>query len=312
MKISVCMGIYNGEKYIREQLGSILQQTLKADEVILCDDNSGDRTVEIVQKFIAENQLQESWKLYQSRENKGYPRNFYYAMSLCTGDLVFLSDQDDIWHSEKIQKMVEQIEKHPDAKVVSCKFGLIDAEGKDIHTVMAPTRNRGTGQIRHVTIGDVYYKCEWPGMVMAYRNAWYQTWQTESSQIPHDFLICARAAEEQGFLQLDEELAYHRRHDNNAGGEEHRFSRLLNKQRKLKEIEVYLNILYAFGKEEVLQTQDGKEALQQKLLSMQGRYDALQSGKINRVIKNAWKYRKEMRLATVMCDVAIVKKAGVS
>ncbi len=309
MKISVCMGIYNGEKYIEEQLMSILQQTIKADEVILCDDNSKDRTVEIVQNFISRNHLQERWKLFQNSENKGYPGNFYYAMSLCTGDVVFLADQDDIWHKEKIQKMVQLTEKHPEAKAVCCKFGLIDADGNDIHTVMAPTQTRGTGQARNVMISDVFYKCEWPGMVMAYRNDWYQTWKRENLKIPHDFAVSARAAEEQGFLQLDEELAYHRRHDNNAGGEEYRFSRLLNKERKLKEIEAYLDILHGFEKEDVLQTEEGENALQHKLASMQGRYDALLSGKICRVIQNAWRQRQQVRLATVLCDLAIVKKS---
>ena len=310
MKISVCMGIYNGENYIEEQLLSILRQTRKADEVILCDDNSTDRTREIVQRFISQNCLQKNWKLLQNTINKGYPGNFYHAMSLCTGDIVFLADQDDIWHKEKIEKMVCIMEQQKEAKAVCCKFGLIDAEGKDIYTVMAPTRTIGTGQLRNVTIADVFYKCEWPGMVMAYRNEWYRTWgmKQENHCIPHDFLISARAAEEHGFLQLDEELAYHRRHENNAGGEEHRLSRLLNKHRKLQEIENYLNILYAFTERKVLQTEEGILALQCKLQSMQGRYDALRSGKISRVIKNAWKQREEVRLATVLCDIAIVKR----
>lgn len=306
MKISVCMGIYNGEKYIEEQLLSILQQTRQPDEVILCDDQSADDTAGYVQHFIVAHNLQDGWKYIRNEQNKGYPGNFYFCMSLCTGDVVFLADQDDIWHKEKIEKMVRALEREPAAKAVCCKFGLIDRDGNDIHTVMAPARTKGTGQLRKVTINDVFYKCEWPGMVMAYRNAWYQRWSDEI--IPHDFLISARAAEEDGFLQLDEKLAYHRRHDNNAGGEEHRLGKLLNKQRKLKEIRDYLRILNAFAEGDVLQTGEGKTALQRKLASMQGRYDALCSGKISRVIGNAWQQRKEVRLATVLCDVLIVRK----
>lgn len=304
MKISVCMGIYNGERYIQEQLISLQQQTRKPDEVILCDDNSTDHTVEVVQHFIHQNNLQENWNLVQNKENKGYPGNFYYAMSLCTGDLVFLADQDDIWHKDKIEKMVRVMEQHLEAKAICCKFGLIDSEGNDIHTAMAPAQTNGTGQLRSVTIEDVFYKCEWPGMVMAYRNDWYQEWK--SLKIPHDFLISAKAAEENGFLQMDEELAYHRRHNSNAGGEEHRLRKLLNKQRKLKEIKDYLHILDAFAEEKVLQTVEGNTALQQKLQSMQGRYNALCSGKISAVVENAWKQRGKVRLATIVCDVVIV------
>ena len=63
MTVSVCMGIYNGEKYIEEQLDSILRQTRRAEEVILCDDCSTDRTVEIVRLFIEKHGLGESWRL---------------------------------------------------------------------------------------------------------------------------------------------------------------------------------------------------------------------------------------------------------
>ena len=242
MKISVCMGIYNGEKYMEDQLLSILLQTKKADEVILCDDCSSDHTVELVRKFIDSHGLGESWHLICNQENKGYPANFYHAMKLCTGDVVFLADQDDIWQEQKIEKMVKKLEEYQEAKVICCKFALIDSEGKDIHTVMSPTNAKGTGSVRNINIKDVFYKCEWPGMVIAYRNAWYKEQKGEEFEIckiPHDFLITARAAEENAFLQLDEELAYHRRHDNNAGGEEHRFGKLLKKQRKVKEIEDY-------------------------------------------------------------------------
>lgn len=317
MTTSVCMGTYNGEKYIEEQLYSILHQTKTPDEVVICDDCSADGTVEKIQKFIIDNHLEGSWHLYQNQQNKGYPANFYYACSLCTKEVVFLSDQDDIWSENKLEQMCKILEENPKAKAVCCKFGLIDAEGGNIRTIMAPTNNKGTGNLRDITIEDVFYKCEWPGMVVAYRNAWYQAWSVEgeasgkeypASKIPHDFLICARAAEENGFLQMDEELAYHRRHDNNAGGEEHRLVKLLNKQRKLNEIEDYLRILDAFAEEKVLQTAEGKEALQRKLQSMKDRYNALQSGKVGEVLKNARKHRGEVRLATLVCDVAIVRR----
>lgn len=311
MKISVCMGIYNGEKYIEAQLQSVLKQTIQADEVILCDDNSGDRSAELAQSFIDRNCLSGKWRLFCNKENRGYPGNFYHAMSLCTGDVVFLADQDDIWKTGKIEKMLRVMEQHPEAKAVCCKFGLIDGADKEIHSLMNPAKTRETGCVRKVTVADVFYKCEWPGMVMAYRNEWYQTWAaeegTEKLQLAHDFLIAARAAEENGFLQLDEELALHRRHDHNTGNEEHRIRRLLNKRRKLAEIEKYLLILDTFKKEKILRTEEGKAALLKKTESMQGRYAALQSGKLTEVIKNAWRHRGETRGATFLCDFVIVK-----
>lgn len=310
--VSVCMGIYNGEKYIEEQLLSILHQTKPPDEVILCDDGSTDATVEIVKGFLKENHLEAGWKLYKNKKNKGYPANFYYAMELCREEIVFLADQDDIWEIHKIENMCRLLENNPKMLAVCCKFGLINEEGGEIHSIMAPAQSKGTNKLCKITIEDVFYKCEWPGMVLAYRREWYQkrmkNWKNrpEKGKIPHDFLLCAWAAEEEGFWQLDQELAYHRRHNNNTGQEEHHIGRLLNKERKLKEIQNYNNILEEFSKGEVIDTQRGKRALLQKQEVMQERYLALANGKIIKVIGNAWKYRKITRIATVFCDIAIL------
>lgn len=308
MTVSVCMGTYNGETYIEQQLNTILQQTKAPEEVILCDDGSTDNTVSIIERFIRKNGLDGKWKLYRNKINKGYPSNFYYACSLCNEEIVFLADQDDIWKSDKIEKMCRVMAENPGAKSVCCKFNLMDEKEQEIHSIMAPTHAHETGEVRNVPVEEIFYKCQWPGMVMAYRRDWYESWTKGNYQIPHDFLIAARAAEEGGFFQLDETLAYHRRHDHNTGGEEHHIRKLLNRDRKLKEIRDYLQILQQFLKEEVLTTQTAKLLLNRKTTVMQQREAALQSGKISAVIKNAWKNRKYVRLATAVCDVMIVKQ----
>lgn len=333
MTVSVCMGIYNGEKYIGKQLDSILGQTRKADEVILCDDCSRDRTVEIVRQFIERNGLQESWKLYCNTENKGYPGNYYYAMSLCTGDAVFLADQDDIWVGTKLERMCSVLEQHPEANVVACKFGLMDEKDEKIHAMMAPTHSKETGKLRRVGLRDIFYKYQWPGMVLAYRNGWYGERGglcggshcgqeslrdctggescgegTPGSRIPHDIFLCAMAAEEGTFFQLDEELAYHRRHKDNTAAEEHRVGKLLQKERKLWEIDKYLRMLWEFEKHQVLQTETGKRILQEKIQTMERRYGALQSGKMRQVLRQALQDRRNVRVATVICDLLIVRK----
>lgn len=308
MTVSVCMGTYNGETYIEQQLNTILRQTKAPEEVILCDDGSTDSTVSIIEQFIRKNGLNGKWKLYRNKINKGYPSNFYYACSLCNEEIVFLADQDDIWKNDKIEKMCRVMEENPRAKSICCKFNLMDEKEQEIHSIMAPTHAHETGEVRNVSIEEVFYKCQWPGMVMAYRRDWYESWTKGNYQIPHDFLIAARAAEEGGFFQIDETLAYHRRHDHNTGGEEHHIRKLLNKDRKLKEIQDYLQILQQFLKEEVLTTETAKLLLNRKTTVMQQREAALQSGRISAVIKNAWKNRKYVRLATAVCDVMIVKQ----
>lgn len=319
------MGIYNGKQYIMQQLDCIRKQTKAPDEVILCDDGSTNGTREMLLQYIKEHNGTENWRVIFNEENKGYPGNFYYAMSLCTGDIVFLADQDDIWHLQKIERMLEIMKMDKQMKVLGCTFGLIDNKNEEIHTVMAPTKQQDTGKINQIPLDRVLYKCEWPGMVLAYRNDWYRKGAQKfglleyaktmpdaaygvKKNIPHDFYLCAMAAEEHGFFQLEERLAYHRRHDNNIGGEEHRVMRLLNKERKLKEIRDYNRIIDCFAKENVMQTREGKMILDKKRRSMHGRYKALLSGKISKVIGHAWKYRKEVRLATLVCDILIVKQ----
>ena len=314
-RISVCMGVYNGAAYIEEQLSSIAQQTRQADQVILCDDGSADASATVIEAFIEQQGASGEWTLYRNEQNKGYPLNFYYAMSLCDGEVVFLADQDDIWAPQKIEKMSAILAKHPQIMALCCKFGLIAADGKDLHTVMQPSRSKDTGTMRTVDCDGVFYKCEWPGMVIAYRREWYESrlkqWREQNNApqgypaIPHDLLICAWAAEDGGFCQLDEELAWHRRHDNNIGGEEHRLSKLLSRERKLREIEDYNRILTCFLEQNIMNTEQGSQALQQKYRVMRDRYEALNSGKTGRVISNAWKNRRLTRAVTAICDVLI-------
>lgn len=130
MKVSVLMTTYNGEKYIHEQLESILLQSRQADEVIICDDCSKDRTVNIIKDFIYQNSLV-NWTLYQNKENKGWQRNFIEGLKYTSGDVIFFSDQDDIWLTHKIKTMTDIMEE---SKHIHCLAGTIirvDGEGKE-------------------------------------------------------------------------------------------------------------------------------------------------------------------------------------
>lgn len=311
MAVSVCIATYNGKRFVESQLLSIMKQTRQPDEVILCDDRSEDGTAEMVREFIDRHDLKARWRLVENQENRGYPKNFYYAMGLCKGDVVFLGDQDDVWEETKIERMLSVFDQCPAASVVACKFGLIDGEGRKIRAVTAPSHSLETGRIGQIKVRDIFYKYQWPGMVLAYRNGWYQEFWKEAmgeSNIPHDIFLCARAAEEGAFFQLDEELAYHRRHESNTAAEEHRIGKLLHRDRKLWEIKKYLEMLKNFEQYEVLQTQEGAGELRKKLQVMEGRYEALLSRRISRVLGQALANRKNVRLATVLCDVLIAKR----
>lgn len=112
MKTSVAIATYNGEKYIIAQLESILNQSKKVDEVIITDDISSDDTVSVVNDFIKENNLSDSWKIVVNEENLGYAENFRKCMDMTTGDIIFLCDQDDIWELDKVEKMYSVMEDY--------------------------------------------------------------------------------------------------------------------------------------------------------------------------------------------------------
>lgn len=103
MKVSVCMATFNGEKFVAEQIASILMQLGPSDELIIVDDASTDSTVEAIKNF-ADQRI----TLYEGKRNTGPVGAFNRAMSIATGELVYLSDQDDIWHADKV-KVINQL-----------------------------------------------------------------------------------------------------------------------------------------------------------------------------------------------------------
>lgn len=133
--ISVCMATYNGEKYIKEQIESIICQLGNDDELIISDDCSTDTTLEIIKKY---NDARIKILHHQKRQDLGKKRNsrnFYYttdnfanALEHAKGDYIFLSDQDDIFMPNKICKMVDALKI---ADCVLCNYCVIDSEGHD-------------------------------------------------------------------------------------------------------------------------------------------------------------------------------------
>lgn len=106
MRISVCMATYNGSKYVKVQLGSILKQLGPDDQVVVVDDASNDNTVEIINSF---NDLRIHLSINEF--NIGPARTFDRALHQAQGDLIFLSDQDDRWYDNKVSMVIDIFSK---------------------------------------------------------------------------------------------------------------------------------------------------------------------------------------------------------
>ena len=116
MKISIAMTTYNGAKYIKEQLLSFANQTVMPHELIVCDDGSTDKTIHIIKEFQKEYPFE--IKIFINKNKLGYAQNFSKALSLTTGDIIFLSDQDDVWFDNKIQVCLGNFENNKDKQVL--------------------------------------------------------------------------------------------------------------------------------------------------------------------------------------------------
>ncbi len=127
MKISVCICSYNGENYIAEQLNSIVNQTLKVDEIILSDDKSTDKTIEIAENILKNSGI--DYKILINEKNQGVTKNFENSCSHATGDIIFFSDQDDIWMVNKVERICNEFAHNENAQLVFSNAELFDENG---------------------------------------------------------------------------------------------------------------------------------------------------------------------------------------
>lgn len=126
--ISVVLASYNGEKYIKRQLESIVNQIGNDDEIIVSDDGSTDKTASIVIEM-ARNDSR--IKLIEGPK-KGYNKNFENAILNAKGDYVFISDQDDVWLPNKVARVIEEFDKNPSICCIRHDCRVVDSNGNVI------------------------------------------------------------------------------------------------------------------------------------------------------------------------------------
>jgi len=128
--ISVALCTYNGAKFLSEQLKSIADQTLPVDELVVCDDRSKDNTIEIIRSFAEKCAF--PVHIHINEANLGSTKNFEKCLSLCTGDIIFLCDQDDKWRADRVQKQADYLNEHPDKDAVFCDAMKMGDDSKPV------------------------------------------------------------------------------------------------------------------------------------------------------------------------------------
>lgn len=211
---SVALCTYNGARYIQEQVESILRQTLPVDEIVICDDGSTDNTLQIVESL--QTKTPTNIRIFRNETNLGICANFQKAVNLCNGDIIFLSDQDDIWLPQKTQMITEWFSKNPCKNVVFSDAYLINESGELISKDTLFERIGFAKKYREYFDDgcelSVFYYCNHAtGATMALRKQ-YQFAQYCSPHILHDEVIALLSIQESSLGYISEPLVNYRIH----------------------------------------------------------------------------------------------------
>ena len=207
MKISVALAYYNGGTYIKEQTDSILPQLGEKDELIISVDDASDGSMPLLEQIAEEDSRVRLLK----GPGKGVVKNFDYALRKCRGDIIFLSDHDDVWAADKVSRVMKAFED-PRVTAVLHDAQLMNQEGRFLkEPSVFSWRASRTGMVKNL-IRNSYMGC-----CMAFRRELIKVvCPIPRAMYMHDFWI-GMAAEQMGKVVLIEEpLLYYRRHQTNV------------------------------------------------------------------------------------------------
>ena len=227
--ISVAMAVYNGEKFIDKQLNSIVNQSKVPDEIIITDDSDNENTYLIIKKYI-ENYKDIRWVYIKNDKRLGYTQNFFKAILATSGDIVFLSDQDDVWEDKKIELMSSCINDDKSISCLCCKYKYIDKNGNTISNV-----HKYSTRLKYYlkSITSKYFRLDkkeyfkilaFPGMCFVITRELINDLNNilDKADIDnikfHDLIISYIAARNNNFYIYNEALCRYRMHGDNAIG----------------------------------------------------------------------------------------------
>jgi len=204
--VSIALCTYNGSKYLREQLESLLAQTYAWHELIVVDDCSTDDTLIILREYA---EKEPRIIIYQNTANIGLDKNFFKAMALCSGDLIAPCDQDDIWLPQKLDDLVNFI---GDRSLIYCDSEFISSTGELLYTQMSD-------RLSMISTTDpscfVFQNCVSGHALLMRREVLHVSRGTPDS-FSYDWWLAAVAASMKGVTYLDRVLVWHRQHSSNT------------------------------------------------------------------------------------------------
>ena len=260
MKISVAFIVFNGSRYMRQQLDSILAQTHKVDEIIVCDDGSTDATKEILEEF--KNEHPDLFFIHYNKENIGPTKNIETAIQACTGDIILLADQDDYWETNKVEAIIKWFEQNPTMNGVFTNGALMSSNGQIDNnyglwdSMSFPYNKVNNSQDLKLYINTVENAVT--GATLAIRNnlAFLKQPFPPIKHLVHDRWLAMNLAESNSLGILNEKLIHYRIHSSQAiGGKTENIENfiVLNTDLFLEElnIESFKDLRYILNKIEI-------------------------------------------------------------
>ena len=206
---SVVMATYNGQKYIKEQIDSILKNLSDNDELIISDDGSTDDTIKIIKNY-----KDKRIKIYDGPKN-GVKQNFANAIKHASGKYIYLSDQDDVWEENKIEEIKKVFDKE-NCLVVIHNALIVDKDLNSTNQTFFEFRKSGHGKLKNI------YKNTYIGCCMAFKAQLKEKILPIPNKIEmHDQWIGIIGEKYGKSIFLDKCLIKYRRHDSNVSKMEH-------------------------------------------------------------------------------------------
>ena len=213
--LSIALCTYNGSKFLREQLQSLANQTLLPFEVIVTDDCSTDNTISIIREFDKVLNI----KTFANDFPLKVTKNFEKAVSLCSGDIILMCDQDDIWHPDKLAKISQYFQDNPNRLAVFSDADLVDEKGESLNKNFWSVVRFHEFQIQQFKEGNVVELLlagnRTAGCMMAFRKELIEKIVPFPTHIPlmiHDNWITIVSAMMDSFGLIDEKLISYRQH----------------------------------------------------------------------------------------------------
>lgn len=234
--VGIVMATYNGEKYVREQIESILGNTYTEWKLWLWDDGSKDSTVSILKEY--EEKYPGKIIVYQNQENLGVVQNFLLGAKRCDTDYIMFCDQDDVWKKDKIRKTLEAMRETEEKEgadypvTVFSDVVVVDSELRKIHPSFYQVSKLNTKKLdlNHLLMENKLIGCT---IMMNSPVKKLLTNLPKSARV-HDWWIALITSAFGKIVYLPEATMLYRQHENNVIGNENFLSYIQNRLRNLK------------------------------------------------------------------------------